>query len=62
MESENAMDKVKYTVRKSEDGTWGVQWKKGIWTTVATFSTFTAAHSYVREQLYGTQDDYGYAC
>lgn len=26
------------------------------------FSSFRAAHAYVREQLYGTQDDYGYAC
>lgn len=26
------------------------------------FGSFRAAHAYVREQLYGTQDDYGYAC
>ena len=26
------------------------------------FDSFRAAHAYVREQLYGTQDDYGYAC
>lgn len=36
--------------------------KKGILTTVATFPTFADAHAYVREKLYGTQDDYGYAC
>lgn len=24
--------------------------------------TFADAHAYVRERLYGTQDDYGYAC
>lgn len=26
------------------------------------FGSFRAAHAYVREQLYGTQEDYGYAC
>ena len=26
------------------------------------FDSFRAAHAYVRECLYGTQDDYGYAC
>lgn len=62
MESENAMDKVRYTVKRDDDGTWCVQWKKGIWTAVASFSTFAAAHAYVRERLYGTQNDYGYAC
>lgn len=56
------MDEVKYTVRKSENDLWEVKWKKGIWTTVATFSTFTAAHDYVRERIYGIQEDYAYAC
>ena len=36
--------------------------EKGIWVAVATFSTFDAAHAYVRERLYGTQADYGYVC
>lgn len=62
MESENAMDKVRYKVWKSKDGTWEVEWKKGIWTTVATFPTFADAQDYVRERLYGTKDDYAYAC
>ena len=62
MESENAMDKVRYKVKKVKDGLWEVSWRRGIWTTVATFPTFAAAHAYVRERLYGTQNDYGYAC
>nr|DAP19143.1 MAG TPA: hypothetical protein [Caudoviricetes sp.] len=53
--------KVRYKVWKS-DGLWEVEWKKGILTTIATFPTFAAAHAYVRERLYGTQDDYSYAC
>ena len=56
------MSKVRYKIWKSENGLWEVEWKRGILTTIATFPTFAAAHSYVREQLYGTQDDYGYAC
>lgn len=56
------MDKVRYTAKRDEEGIWYVQWKKGILTTVATFPTFAAAHVYVRECLYGAQDDYGYAC
>lgn len=56
------MDKVRYKVWKSENGLWEVEWKKGIWTTVATFPTFADAQAYVRERLYGTQADYGYAC
>lgn len=52
----------KIRVRKDSDGGWLVIWKKGIWTTVATFPTFAAAHDYVRYHIYGTQSDYGYAC
>lgn len=62
MESENAMDKVRYKVWKSKNDLWEVEWKKGIWTTVATFPTFADAQAYVRERLYGTRDDYAYAC
>ena len=62
MESENAMDKVRYTVKRDEEGIWYVEWKKGILTTIATFPTFTDAHDYVRYHIYGTQSDYGYAC
>ena len=62
MESENAIGKMKYTVRKIKNGLWEVSWKKGICIRVVSFPTFADAHSYVRERLYGTQDDYGYAC
>lgn len=62
MESENAMDKVRYKVKKIENGLWEVSWKKGIWIRLVSFPTFAAAHAYVRERLYGTQADYGYAC
>ena len=61
MESENAMDKVRYKVWKSENGLWEVEWKKGIWTTAATFPTLAAAQDYIRERLYCTQGDYDYA-
>lgn len=56
------MDKVRYTVKRDEEGIWYVEWKKGILTTIATFPTFTDAHDYVRYHIYGTQSDYGYAC
>lgn len=56
------MGKMKYTVRKIKNGLWEVSWKKGICIRVVSFPTFADAHSYVRERLYGTQDDYGYAC
>lgn len=62
MESENAMDKVRYKVKKVKDGLWEVSWRKGIWIRLVSFPSFADAHSYVRERLYGTQDDYGYAC
>ena len=62
MESENAMDKVRYKVTKVKDVLWEVSWRKGIWIRLVSFPTFAEAHSYVRERLYGTQDDYGYAC
>lgn len=54
--------KIRYKVRKSENGLWEVEWKKGLCTTVATRPSFEDAHAYVRRCLYGTQDDYGYAC
>ena len=62
MESENAMDKVRYTVKKIENGLWEVSWKKGIWIRLVSFPTFADAHAYGCERLYGTQADYGYAC
>nr|DAK21453.1 MAG TPA: hypothetical protein [Caudoviricetes sp.] len=52
--------KVRYTVKKIENGLW--EGKKGIWIRLVSFPTFAAAHAYVRERLYGTQADYGYAC
>lgn len=30
--------------------------------TLADYDIDAAAHAYVRERLYGTQNDYGYAC
>lgn len=56
------MGKVRYTVKKIENGLWEVSWKKGIWIRLVSFPTFADAHAYVRERLYGTQADYGYAC
>lgn len=56
------MGKVRYAVKRDEEGIWYVEWKKGIWTVVAFFPSFADAHAYVRERLYGTRDDYGYAC
>lgn len=62
MESENAMDKVRYKVKKVKDGLWEVSWRRGICIRLVSFPTFAGAQAYVRERLYGTQDDYGYAC
>lgn len=49
-------------VKKVKDGLWEVSWRRGICIRLVSFSTFAAAHAYVRERLYGTQNDYGYAC
>lgn len=56
------MNKLRYRVRKSSNGLWEVEWKKGILTTLATFASFKAAQEYVRGQIYGGQDAYGMAC
>lgn len=56
------MDKVRYKVTKVKDGLWEVSWRKGICIRLVSFPTFADAHAYVRERLYGTQADYGYAC
>lgn len=56
------MDKVRYKVKKVKDGLWEVSWRRGICIRLVSFPTFADAHAYVRERLYGTQDDYGYAC
>ena len=55
------MGRVRYKVCKDSEGLWTVQWRKGIWTTVASFASFKAAHDYVRDLIYGEQDDYAQA-
>ena len=60
-ELDNAMGRVRYKVRKDSEGLWTVQWRKGIWTTVASFASFKNAHDYVRDLIYGEQDDYAQA-
>lgn len=55
------MGKVRYKVCKDSGSLWIVEWKKGIWTTVASFASFKDAHDYVRDLIYGGQEDYAQA-